>query len=193
MSSKCRKTHLRPGLCPGPRWGSLQCYPRPHSWVWAHLGPASLAWPPQGGPKSFPAWYPPLTEKIHPCIAIHIRNESNNLKYTRLISNIHNELFHEIFNFEKKKVINIKMCIDLSYFSVHKFNENCLKCIIAQSVLCLPTEPKYMVSHTKIRNLWPTYQGSKKYLSIWIDSNHIVSRITDPNSILTIRIFTFSH
>ena len=26
------KLLLRPGLCPGPRWGSLQCSPRPSSW-----------------------------------------------------------------------------------------------------------------------------------------------------------------
>ena len=25
---------LRPGLCPGPRWGSSQRSPKPHSWQW---------------------------------------------------------------------------------------------------------------------------------------------------------------
>jgi len=25
--------HLWPGLCPRPRWGSLQCSPRPASWI----------------------------------------------------------------------------------------------------------------------------------------------------------------
>ena len=29
LSSKCTKNALRPGLCPGPRWGSLQRSPRP--------------------------------------------------------------------------------------------------------------------------------------------------------------------
>ena len=28
-SSKCTKLRFRPGLCPGPRWGSLQCSPDP--------------------------------------------------------------------------------------------------------------------------------------------------------------------
>jgi len=30
--------HLLPGLCPGPRWGSLQHYPRPPSWIWGRGG-----------------------------------------------------------------------------------------------------------------------------------------------------------
>ena len=29
---KCKKTVKWPGLCPGPRWISLQCSPRPSSW-----------------------------------------------------------------------------------------------------------------------------------------------------------------
>ena len=28
---KYGKTRWRPGLCPGPRWGSLRCFPRPPS------------------------------------------------------------------------------------------------------------------------------------------------------------------
>ena len=33
LGSKYAKMLLRPGLCPGPRWGSLQRSPRPPSWI----------------------------------------------------------------------------------------------------------------------------------------------------------------
>jgi len=33
--------HLPPGLRPGPRWGSLQCCPRPLSWIWGRAGASS--------------------------------------------------------------------------------------------------------------------------------------------------------
>jgi len=35
--SKYKKTLRRPGLCPGPRWGNLQCSRKPPSW-WGGAG-----------------------------------------------------------------------------------------------------------------------------------------------------------
>ena len=32
-SLKCTKIRFRPGLCPGPRWGSLRRSPRPPGWL----------------------------------------------------------------------------------------------------------------------------------------------------------------
>lgn len=31
---RCVRMRLRPRLRPGHRWGSLQCSPRPSSWIW---------------------------------------------------------------------------------------------------------------------------------------------------------------
>jgi len=32
-SFRVHQIRFRPGLCPGSRWGSLQCSPRPPSWI----------------------------------------------------------------------------------------------------------------------------------------------------------------
>ena len=38
FKAKMHQIRFRPGLCPRPRWGSLQRSPRPLSWIW---GPTS--------------------------------------------------------------------------------------------------------------------------------------------------------
>jgi len=49
-SIKCKKPLGRPGLCPGPRWESLQRSPRPASWWANELAAPSPKTPPRSRP-----------------------------------------------------------------------------------------------------------------------------------------------
>jgi len=75
--SKYAKIRLRPGLCPGPRWGSSRRSPRPLSWL-ERGHPSPCPTPLGTDPPSVLAMRPPRSPARSTPMSIEITREYKN-------------------------------------------------------------------------------------------------------------------